>query len=183
MSSRPWMPLYIADYQTATDDLTYEQHGLYLTLLMICWQRPDGTLPNDPVWLKRRLRLQKRSYDRLVVPLLARFFEQDAAGNWVQARLQFERNIQQSFAKLQRKKAQTRWAVFKQINDLPDAVAMPARARLQSHSKNLPSSLTDSERAAPQQVASDEVRVGRRANEVTREEFEALMRERNRSRT
>lgn len=47
-----YMPLWIADYQRDTADLTIEEHGLYLRLLMAYWQR-GGPLSADESRLKR----------------------------------------------------------------------------------------------------------------------------------
>jgi uncharacterized protein YdaU (DUF1376 family) len=50
--SRPWFPLYVADYLADTLDLGAEDHGCYMLLLMIAWRR-DVALPNDMAFLKR----------------------------------------------------------------------------------------------------------------------------------
>lgn len=44
--SRPWMPLYVADYLADTSHLNCAESGAYLHLIMHYWQR--GSLPNDP---------------------------------------------------------------------------------------------------------------------------------------
>jgi uncharacterized protein YdaU (DUF1376 family) len=50
--SLPYMPLYVGDYLKDTRDLTAEQHGAYLLLLMDMWNR-NGSLPNNPKVLAR----------------------------------------------------------------------------------------------------------------------------------
>lgn len=39
MADLPYMPLYVSDYLSATEDLTAEESGVYLRLLMHCWRR------------------------------------------------------------------------------------------------------------------------------------------------
>lgn len=50
--SLPYMPLYVGDYLKDTRDLTAEQHGAYLLLLMDMWNR-NGALPNNAKVLAR----------------------------------------------------------------------------------------------------------------------------------
>ncbi len=49
--SRPWMPLYVADYLRDTRRLTAAEHGAYLLLIMEYWTA--GKLPDDDKQLSR----------------------------------------------------------------------------------------------------------------------------------
>lgn len=82
------MPLFIADYLADTGDLSTEEHGAYLLLMMAAW-RMGGKVPSDP---ERMARLAKLSLDRwLTVWLtLARFFFDSGDGFMVQRRLRDE---------------------------------------------------------------------------------------------
>jgi len=50
-----WMPLYVADYLSATSRLTTEQHGAYLLLLMDYWK--NGAPPNNDAVLAQITKL------------------------------------------------------------------------------------------------------------------------------
>lgn len=75
MSSTPFMQLYVGDYLADTLDLTTEQHGAYLLLLLTMWQH-DAKLPNDPVKLARIARMTPAKF-RKVWEEIGRFFDDD----------------------------------------------------------------------------------------------------------
>ncbi len=71
MSSRPWMPFYVADYLGDTGHLTTVEHGAYLLLIMHYWQA--GGLPNDTKKLQRITKLTHRDWEK-VRDTIAGFF-------------------------------------------------------------------------------------------------------------
>lgn len=75
MSSTPFMQLYVGDYLADTLDLTTEQHGAYLLLLMTMW-RHDAKLPNDPSKLSRIARVSARRW-HMVWAEIGHFFYVD----------------------------------------------------------------------------------------------------------
>ena len=75
MSSAPFMQLYPADYLSDTLDLTTEQHGAYLLILMTMWQH-DAKLPSDPAKLARIARMTPAKF-KAVWSEISRFFTDD----------------------------------------------------------------------------------------------------------
>ena len=73
--SIPYMPLYTSDYLGDTTELTTLQHGAYLLILMVMWNR-GGSLPNDHEALRKIARLSKANW-RKVWPDIERFFTVD----------------------------------------------------------------------------------------------------------
>jgi uncharacterized protein YdaU (DUF1376 family) len=131
MAEFPALPVWTDAYLADTLDLTTEQHGAYLLLLMLAWRRPDCCLPNDMPWLKRAMHsacrdMHGNKFNALVLPLLARFFEQDSAGNWSQKRLRKEREYLRKRSRTQRENAEKRWSKSNVSNELGDAAAIPS---------------------------------------------------------
>lgn len=89
MSNLPKMPLFIDDYDAATAHLSLEEDGAYLRLLRICWRMPRCTIPNDPEWIRRKMRVDKKTYDRVVAPIIKEFFRRNR-GRLYQKRLMSE---------------------------------------------------------------------------------------------
>ncbi len=89
-----WMPLYIGDYLADTADLSTEQHGAYLLLLMHQWR--VGPLADDMPSLCRVCRMDASSTSQaLLKQVLSRFFKRSDDGlfvTWVQGRLEIERD-------------------------------------------------------------------------------------------
>lgn len=127
---RIWMPFYPGDYLADTVDLTAEQHGIYIILLMIAWRRPNCTLPDDMEWMKRALTscasdMHGNRFNRSVPYLLNRFFLKDSEGNWYQNRLRNEREKSDKISEKQREKSNKRWSKINENKDIEDASALP----------------------------------------------------------
>lgn len=72
--SVPYYPMYPADFEADTSHLTLEEDGAYNRLLRLCWMTPGCSLPDDPAWIARRMRLTISDYERVVEPLISEFF-------------------------------------------------------------------------------------------------------------
>lgn len=79
MTSLPFMQLYVGDYLADTGDLSTEEHGAYLLLLMTLW-RHNGRLPNDPTKLARIAKVSPKRWGRIWKGI-ERFFQLD--GNMI----------------------------------------------------------------------------------------------------
>lgn len=89
MSTHPYIPLYVDDYDAATAHLTIEEDGAYSRLLRLCWRTPGCSLPNDPVWIGRKIRLSAEEFERIARPVLDEFFTL-SRGRLIQKRLRDE---------------------------------------------------------------------------------------------
>jgi uncharacterized protein YdaU (DUF1376 family) len=81
-----WMPLYVADYLSATSRLTTEQHGAYLLLLMDYWK--NGPPPDNDGVLAQITRLSPSAWSDARTMLEA-FFEVQS-GQWSHHRVEQE---------------------------------------------------------------------------------------------
>lgn len=70
-----WMPIWIGDYLADTQDLTTEEHGAYMLLLMTAW-RSHGRLPAAPERLARITKLNTKDWAE-TWKALGRFFQPD----------------------------------------------------------------------------------------------------------
>lgn len=135
-NNRPWMPLYVADYLLATRDLSAEQHGIYLLLLMVAWRRPTGTLPDDMEWIRRNLPpMHGHAFNRLVPPLLERFFPLNAEGERANERLINELQKSVKISAKQKQNVGKRWAAVNENKGLSDTNVIPLHSQSQSQSQ------------------------------------------------
>jgi uncharacterized protein YdaU (DUF1376 family) len=81
-----WMPLYVADYISATSRLTTEQHGAYLLLLMDYWK--NGAPPDNDQVLAQITKLSHDAWTNART-MLEGFFDV-CDGHWFQHRLEAE---------------------------------------------------------------------------------------------
>lgn len=89
MTTHPYIPLYIDDFEAATAHLSPEEDGIYNRLLRLCWRTPGCSLPDDPAWIARKVRVSPEDYDRVAAGVLAEFFTLQR-GRWAQRRLRRE---------------------------------------------------------------------------------------------
>ena len=73
MAQFPAMPLWTDAYLADTTDLSAEEHGVYLLLLMAAWRSPDCRLPNDDIRLARMARVGVKKWQKMR-PVMERFF-------------------------------------------------------------------------------------------------------------
>lgn len=81
--TRPWMPLYVADYLADTGHLGTLEHGAYLLLIMHYWQ--NGKLPTDDAQLARICRMSKSGWATIRETMAGLFDE-----NWHHKRVDQE---------------------------------------------------------------------------------------------
>ena len=81
-----WMPLYVADYLSATSRLTTEQHGAYLLLLMDYWK--NGPPPDNDGVLAQITKLSPDGWSNART-MLQGYFQQQS-GQWLHSRVEQE---------------------------------------------------------------------------------------------
>ena len=69
--SRPWMPLYVADYLADTGHLSTLEHGAYMLLIMHYWSK--GSLPDNDKRLASIARLSLEQWGDMR-PTISEFF-------------------------------------------------------------------------------------------------------------
>lgn len=132
MSERPWFPFYPASYFAKTRDLSVEQHGVYIALLAVSWIQPDCSLPNDMMFIRGNLpQMHGHTFNRLVLPLLKRFFFLDSNGRWRNRRLteEWEKTVKLSIK--QKQNVGKRWSRLRKNKDLADTTAIPLHTHIQ----------------------------------------------------
>lgn len=80
-----WMPFYVGDYLGDTMELTTEQHGAYLLLLLAAWKK-GAYLPNNDESLASICKCDKKAWARVSYAVLPYFTETDDGAQIYQAR-------------------------------------------------------------------------------------------------
>jgi len=85
----PYFPMYPTDFEAKTSHLTLEEDGAYNRLLRLMWMTPGCSVPDDPDWIARRMRIDAATFARLVSPIIAEFMTR-RAGRILNSRLREE---------------------------------------------------------------------------------------------
>ncbi|WP_161851804.1 DUF1376 domain-containing protein [Bradyrhizobium sp. CCBAU 051011] len=89
MSKLPSLPLWVDEWTASTRHLNYEQRGIYLSLLILMWEKPRGRIPNDDKWLAHHLAMSVAKVEKIVRPIIGDLCK--SSGNWItQERLRKE---------------------------------------------------------------------------------------------
>lgn len=115
MSEIPYLPLYVNDFEGDTAHLTLEEDGAYNRLIRLCWRTSGCSIPNDPAWIMKRLRINKKQYDAVIKPLIVEFFI-------VKKGRVFQKRLKEEFLKInktisERKKAGKKGGTAKALKD------------------------------------------------------------------
>ena len=73
MTKLPYMAFYVEKFEAHTTHLTPEEDGIYNRLLRLCWLTPGCSIPADPVWITRKMRMPGQ-YKHKIEPILDEFF-------------------------------------------------------------------------------------------------------------
>jgi uncharacterized protein YdaU (DUF1376 family) len=68
------MKFWVRDYMGDTGHLTLAERGAYQMLMCLAWDTSSCSIPNDPEWIKRRLRVDDEEFERDVQPVIAEFW-------------------------------------------------------------------------------------------------------------
>ncbi len=113
MADLRWMKFWVRDYMGDTGHLTLAERGALQMLMCLAWDASSCSIPDDPEWIKRRLRVDDEEFERDVQPVISEFwtsedgwlFQKRQRKEWFDAKASGERR-----ARSARKAAQTRWS-------------------------------------------------------------------------
>ncbi len=114
MADLPWMKFWPGNYLGDTGHLSLAEHGAYHLMLCFAWDNSTCSIPADPKWIKRRLRVDDEEYDCDVRPVIEEFWTEEA-GRLHQKRQRKEFSAAKTSAerktKSARKAAEARWGI------------------------------------------------------------------------
>jgi uncharacterized protein YdaU (DUF1376 family) len=135
--SRPWMPLYVADYKADTAHLSTAEHGAYLLLIMHYWS--CGGLPGDERKLARIVGMSFEEWEESRATIKSLF--QDG---WRHKRIDLELAKAAEKSASARESASKRWSKSRDVeptecdgNANAHANAMLSQPQSQSHIQNI----------------------------------------------
>lgn len=108
MAEFPALPLFTDAITADCPHLDDALFGAYTRLLILTWRTPGCRLPNDPVWIAKRLCIPLEIYDQRHALIIKEFYS--STGNWL-----YQKRLSKEFEYLQRKSktnsgnAKSRW--------------------------------------------------------------------------
>ena len=130
--SRPWMPLYVADYLRDTRKLTAAEHGAYLLLIMEYWTA--GELPDDDRQLARIASMTPAEWKR-ARPNVEGFFHDGWKHKRLDAELARSAEISSKRAASAKLKHSNRSAIAEQVDTHAGATSQPQSPSQQKDSE------------------------------------------------
>lgn len=124
MKRAPYMPFWIADYEADTTDLTTEEHGAYLLLIMAAW-KTGGKLPSEDSRLAAIAKMSTRRWKAISARI--RTYFQDHGDHITQKRVSREIDRLGRKSSSASKSAKTRWKyghVLNENSEVGDASAL-----------------------------------------------------------
>jgi len=73
--SLPYFPMYPTDFEADTSHLTLAEDGAYNRLLRLMWMTSGCSLPDDDAWIMRRMRVDKETFECVVLVVIDEFFQ------------------------------------------------------------------------------------------------------------
>lgn len=168
------MPFFCDAYLGDTMDLSLEEHGAYLKLLMVTWRNNGQPLPDDDKRMARILGVSVSRWVNKIRPALTRFFLIEN-GSWRQLRLEKEWQFVQKFSAKQSANVNERWKKNRDAKSLeenntedtnvstktiPDRYPQSqSQSQIDGEEKESPSSSQDAAREKPPLVKPDQIAV------------------------
>lgn len=78
--SLPFFAMYPKDFEAMACHLSLEEDGAYNRLLRIVWMGKNCKISNDDILIRRRMRVDQDTYDRVVLPIINEFFVRSNRG-------------------------------------------------------------------------------------------------------